>query len=84
MIECCVILADSEVLRVDPSMLIQEPLSSVSTLPATDRKGQIEAVLRDTRGKVFGPSGAAARLGVPATTLDSQMRALGINKHHFK
>jgi formate hydrogenlyase transcriptional activator len=87
-IECCVILADSDVLRVDPSMLIQELPSSVSTLPATpfatDRKTQIEAVLRDTRGKVFGPSGAAVRLGVPATTLDSQMRALGINKYHFK
>ena len=83
-IECGVILSDSEVLRVDPRMLIQEPLSSVSALPATDRKGHIESVLRDTRGKVFGPSGAAARLGMPATTLDSQMRALGINKHHFK
>jgi len=41
-------------------------------------------MLRETRGKVYGPHGAAARLGLPATTLDSQMRVLGINKHQFK
>jgi transcriptional regulator with GAF, ATPase, and Fis domain len=69
-------------------MLMQVP-QSVATAPVTtglgsDRKAQIEAVLRETRGKVYGPGGAAARLGLPATTLDSQIRALGINKHQFK
>jgi formate hydrogenlyase transcriptional activator len=97
-IERCVILADSEVLRVDPCMLSQES-PSIATAPiatapiatativtslASDRKAQIEAVLRETRGKVYGPHGAASRLGVPATTLDSQLRVLGINKHQFK
>jgi formate hydrogenlyase transcriptional activator len=87
-IERCVILADDEVLRVDPSMLMQGP-SSIATAPIatefeSDRKAQIEGVLRETRGKVYGPHGAAARLGLPATTLDSQMRVLGINKHQFK
>ena len=87
-IERCVILADSEVLRVEPSMLMQEPppiaTASLSTSSGSDQKAQIEAVLRETRGKVYGPHGAAAWLGLPATTLDSQMRALGINKHQFK
>ena len=87
-IERCVILADGEVLRVDPGMLMQEPPSiataPLSTNPESDRKAQIEAVLRETRGKVYGPHGAAAHLGLPATTLDSQMRVLGINKHQFK
>jgi formate hydrogenlyase transcriptional activator len=87
-IERCVILADGEVLRVEPSMLMQEPPSSTrATYPpaiGSDRKTQIEAVLRETHGKVYGPHGAAARLGVPATTLDSQLRALRINKHQFK
>ena len=87
-IERCVILADSEVLRVEPGMLMQEPAVIARPANATvfglDRKGQIEAVLRETRGKVYGPYGAAARLGVPATTLDSQLRTLGINKHLFK
>ena len=87
-IERCVILADGEVLRVDPGMLMPEPqsitIAPVSTNFGSERKVQIEAVLRETRGKVYGPQGAAARLGLPATTLDSQLRALGINKHQFK
>jgi formate hydrogenlyase transcriptional activator len=92
-IERCVILADSEVLRVEPGMLRQES-PSVATAPIatatsttsfeSDRKAQIEAVLRETRGKVYGPNGAASLLGMPATTLDSQLRVLGINKHQFK
>ena len=87
-VERCVILADGEVLHVDAAMLTEEPLSIVPTaIPSglsPDRKVQIEAVLRETRGKVYGPCGAAARLGLPATTLDSQIRALSINKHQFK
>jgi formate hydrogenlyase transcriptional activator len=87
-IERCVILADGEVLRVDPCMLLQDPLSTVKVVAVPgsgyDRKAQIEGVLRETRGKVYGPHGAAARLGIPATTLDSQLRALNINKHQFK
>jgi formate hydrogenlyase transcriptional activator len=87
-IERCVILAEGEVLRVEPGMLTQEA-QSVTTAPITtifgsDRKAQIERVLRETRGKVYGPRGAAARLSLPATTLDSQIRALSINKHQFK
>ena len=87
-VERCVILADGEVLQVDSAMLTEEPFSSSTTaIPSglrADRKGQIEAVLRETRGKVYGPCGAAARLGLPATTLDSQIRALSIKKHQFK
>ena len=87
-IERCVILAEGEVLRVEPGMLTQEA-QSVATAPITnglgsDRKVQIETVLRETSGRVYGPRGAAARLGLPATTLDSQIRALSINKHQFK
>jgi len=87
-IERCVILADGEVLRVDPGMLMPEPqsmtIAPVSTNFGSERKVQIEAVLRETRGKVYGPHGAAARLGLPATTLDSQIRSYSINKHQFK
>ena len=87
-IERCVILAEGEVLRLDSGMLMQEPQSMPTAPVATgfgsDRKAQIEAVLRETRGRVYGPRGAAARLGLPATTLDSQIRAFSINKHQFK
>jgi len=87
-IERCVILAEGEVLRLDSGMLMQEvesmPTTPVATGFGSDRKSQIEAVLRETRGRVYGPRGAAARLGLPATTLDSQIRAFSINKHQFK
>jgi transcriptional regulator with GAF, ATPase, and Fis domain len=46
-------------------------------------KAEIEAALRETGGRVSGPEGAADRLGVPATTLESRIRALKINKHQF-
>ena len=87
-IERCVILAAGEVLRVDPTMLLYEPPPALSA-PAmvergSDRKSQVETALRETRGKVYGPNGAAARLGVPGTTLESQIRSLGIKKYLFK
>ena len=87
-VERSVILADGDVLRIDPSILTFEPTQPLD-LPASaesgsDRKAQIEAVLRETRGKVYGPNGAAARLHIAATTLDSQILSLGINKYHFK
>ena len=87
-VERCVILAEGEVLQVDPDMLLDEPSSIPPTLTAnvfnSDRRTQIESMLRETRGRVYGPQGAAARLGLPATTLDSQIRSLSINKHQFK
>jgi formate hydrogenlyase transcriptional activator len=49
-----------------------------------DQKAEIEAVLRETRGRISGANGAAARLGVPASTLESRIRALKINKHQFR
>ena len=44
----------------------------------------IEAVLIETRGRVWGSSGAAAKLGVPPSTLDHRIKALGIDKKQFK
>jgi formate hydrogenlyase transcriptional activator len=90
-IERSVILTDGEVLRVDPGMLAHEspqcrcaPAATESGSAGSDRKSQIEAVLRETRGKVYGPNGAAARLHIAGTTLDSQILALGIKKYQFK
>jgi formate hydrogenlyase transcriptional activator len=87
-IERCVILTTDEVLRVDCTMLMHETpfATGAPAAPAadSDRKAQIEAVLRETRGKVYGPNGAAARLHIAGTTLDSQILALGIRKYQFK
>ena len=44
----------------------------------------IEAALKDTRGRVSGPTGAAVTLGIPRSTLESKIRSLKINKNRFK
>ena len=51
---------------------------------ATHEKAIIEDALRASGGRVFGPSGAAARLGIPRSTLESKIRALRINKNRFR
>jgi formate hydrogenlyase transcriptional activator len=50
----------------------------------TDEKSMIEAALKESRGRVFGPKGAAARLGIPRSTLESKIRTLKIDKSRFK
>jgi formate hydrogenlyase transcriptional activator len=47
-------------------------------------KEMIEGALAACKGRVAGPSGAAARLAMPRQTLDSRIKALQINKHRFK
>jgi DNA-binding NtrC family response regulator len=44
----------------------------------------IEAALSETRGRVSGPSGAAAKLRIPSSTLETRIKALNINKQQFK
>ena len=88
-IERSVILCETEDFSVDESWL--SPSAVVSTngnWPLTrqlesQEKGMIEAALIECKGRVSGPSGAAARLGIPPSTLESKIRSLKINKHHF-
>jgi formate hydrogenlyase transcriptional activator len=49
-----------------------------------EEKRIIETALAEARGRVSGSSGAATMLGVPASTLESKIRALKINKHRFR
>jgi transcriptional regulator with GAF, ATPase, and Fis domain len=44
----------------------------------------IEAALTESRGRVSGPKGAAAKLGMPPSTLESKIRSLKISKQRFK
>ena len=44
----------------------------------------IEAALAESQGRIAGPSGAAAKLGIPRQTLDSKIAGLGIDKRRFK
>jgi PAS domain S-box-containing protein len=89
-IERSIILSDSENLQVEESWLTPasyETTSSVQPLAsklARTEKELIEAALAETRGRVAGSSGAAAKLQIPATTLESKIKSLRINKHRFK
>jgi formate hydrogenlyase transcriptional activator len=44
----------------------------------------IEEALKASRGRVFGPTGAAAKLGIPRSTLESKIQSLKIDKNRFK
>jgi formate hydrogenlyase transcriptional activator len=81
-IERGVILADSDVFRLERGALSEAQMAPKGALD--DPKAEIEAVLRETRGRISGPDGAAARLGIPASTLESRIRSLKINKHQFR
>jgi PAS domain S-box-containing protein len=60
----------------------REPASGEVEVPS--ERAIIEAALAATRGRVSGPSGAAAKLGIPPSTLETRIKALKINKHQFK
>ena len=84
-IERSVILCDTENFSVDESWLSPEahcsqPLAHEMT---AQEKLFIESALAECKGRVAGPSGAAARLGMPPSTLDSKIRALKIDKRRF-
>ena len=49
-----------------------------------EERERIATALAETRGRVSGPSGAAAKLGIPPSTLESKIRAMNINKYSFK
>jgi formate hydrogenlyase transcriptional activator len=87
-IERAVIVCDSDTLVIDPRWLSREaaptpPRALADELAARERQ-IIEAALAESRGRVAGPSGAATRLGLPPSTLEWKIRALGIEKHRFK
>jgi DNA-binding NtrC family response regulator len=65
--------------------LLPEPATQPSLKRSTaEEREMIGAALAEARGRVSGPSGAAAKLGLPASTLESKIRAMKINKHSFK
>jgi PAS domain S-box-containing protein len=90
-IERSVIVCESENFSVDESWLSRQPLAPEPKSPldlsqklAAQEKEMIEAALRESEGRVFGPSGAAAKLGMPRSTLESKIRSLKIQKNRFK
>jgi len=89
-IERSVIVCETETLTIDPSWLSTGyshalgPTGSLGRKSPAEEKELIEKALAEAEGRVSGSSGAAARLGIPASTLEYKIRLLKINKHQFK
>jgi formate hydrogenlyase transcriptional activator len=91
-VERSVILCETEAFSIDEGWLPQHPLPTEEPKPQAElprrllvqEKDMIEAALKEARGRVSGPTGAAAKLGIPRSTLESKIRSLKINKNRFK
>jgi formate hydrogenlyase transcriptional activator len=89
-VERAVVLCDSETFTIDETWLKREasqtpvPVVPFEAAVADREREMIEAALVECQGRVAGPKGAAAKLGIPRQTLDSKIANLGINKHLFK
>jgi PAS domain S-box-containing protein len=91
-IERSVIVCETENFSVDASWLSRRStatgpsveLGLSKKLPSSQEKAIIEAALTECQGRVSGSSGAAAKLGIPGSTLESKIKSLKIDKNRFK
>jgi len=91
-VERSVILCETEIFSIDENWLPQPPPPAPETkqqveLPRrllVQEKDMIEAALKESRGRIFGPTGAATKLGIPRSTLESKIRSLKIDKNRFR
>jgi len=89
-VERAVILCDGETFCVDETWLTRvAPRPTGTSVPLVANLNEreremIENALREAGGVIGGPTGAAAKLGIPRQTLESKIRKLGINRHRFK
>jgi formate hydrogenlyase transcriptional activator len=84
LIERAMIIAGSELLHIEPSWLANLPASEAPSAPAplheVERRSILDA-LRRSHGRIYGPHGAAALLGIKPTTLYGKMRRHGIPRN---
>jgi formate hydrogenlyase transcriptional activator len=93
-VERAVLLSDDDTFSVDEAWLKQDtrqearsaavPVRGLGKLEADQERQLIEAALAASAGRISGPSGAAAKLGIPRQTLESKILTLGINKAKFQ
>jgi PAS domain S-box-containing protein len=83
-IERSLIIGETNEFSIDKSWVANEPQGSATTDQKTNERKRIEAALAQSNGKISGAHGAAAKLGIPASTLESKIRSLRINKFQFK
>jgi formate hydrogenlyase transcriptional activator len=89
-IERSVILYQKQNLSIRKSWLSRESFQVVPTPQLLLRRSALKdreiigAALAEAKGRISGPSGAAAKLGIPPSTLESKIRSMNINKYSFK
>jgi formate hydrogenlyase transcriptional activator len=94
-VERAILLCDGDTFSVDESWLRQAPPQAADAADSTATRGlsrldseqertMIENALRASNGRISGPAGAAAKLGIPRQTLESKMATLGISKGRFQ
>jgi PAS domain S-box-containing protein len=90
-IQRSVILCESDIFSIDEGWLPKQPSltgqKNQMELPRRleeQEKDMIEAALKESRGRIFGPTGAATKLGIPRSTLESKIRSLRIDKNRFR
>ncbi|HTA46611.1 MAG TPA: sigma 54-interacting transcriptional regulator [Bryobacteraceae bacterium] len=79
-----IVYEEGDPFSVDPSWLSGSGRADAPVHEKGLEKEIIEAALAASGGRVSGPTGAASQLGVPASTLESKIRSLRINKYRFK
>jgi transcriptional regulator with GAF, ATPase, and Fis domain len=88
-VERAVILSESDSLEIDERWFFSTAghgntrVRPRLTLAAQERDA-IEVALKESKGRVAGPFGAASRLGIPSSTLESKIKMLNIDKGRFK
>ena len=86
-IERSLIIGETNEFSIDKSWVANEPQrpgSAPTDQKTSNERQRIEAALAQSNGKIAGASGAAAKLGIPPSTLESKIRSLRINKFQFK
>ena len=89
-IERAVVIYEKGNLSVKKSWLARESFPTDPTAQmifkrsAMEDREMIDAALAEARGRVSGPSGAAAKLGIPPSTLESKIRSMNIDKYRFR
>jgi len=89
-IERAIVLVEGETFAIDDSWLTSKRSKTTNgnarpvTTLANGEKELVEAALKESEGRISGPRGAAAKLGIPRQTLEWKIRALKIDKRAFK
>jgi len=89
-VERAVILCDGETFSIDENWLQPETRRAsrqslrLAAAVGNQERAIIQAALKESQGRISGPAGAAGKLGLPRTTLESKIKSLRINKHQFR